>query len=81
MGSDNEGLSNFKISHDYEIKNNEGKNVRVVSAFVFDKYLKLNVIEKDSSSYISSYPPKLDYWLKEFGRHLIKSDSLTLRLR
>ena len=81
MGSDNEGLSDFKISHDYEIKNNEGKNVRVVSAFVFDKNLRLNVIEKDSSSYISSYPPKLNYWLKEFGRQLTKSDSLTLRLR
>jgi len=81
MGSDNEGLSEFKISHDYEIRNNEGKNVRVVSAFVFDKNLSLNVIEKDSSSYISSYPPKLDYWLKEFGRQLTKSDSLTLRLR
>lgn len=81
MGSDNEGISDFKISHDYEIKNNQGKNVRVVNAFVFDKNLRLNVIEKDSSSYISSYPPKLDYWLKEFGRHLIKSDSLALRLR
>ncbi len=81
MGSDNEGLSDFKINHDYEIKNNEGKNVRVVSAFVFDKNLRLNVIEKDSSSYISSYPPKLDYWLKEFGRQLNKNDSLTLRLR
>ena len=81
MGSDNEGLSDFKISHDYEIKNNEGKSVRVISAFVFDKNLRLNVIEKDSSSYISSYPPKLDYWLKAFGRQLTKSDSLTLRLR
>jgi hypothetical protein len=81
MGSDNEGLSDFKISHDYEIKNNEGKNVRVVSAFVFDKNLRLNVIEKDSSSYISSYPPKLDYWLKAFGRQLTKSDSLALGLR
>lgn len=81
MGSDNEGLSDFKITHDYEIKNNDGKNVRVVSAFVFDKNLRLNVIEKDSSSYISSYPPKLDYWLKAFGRQLTKSDSLTLRLR
>jgi hypothetical protein len=81
MGSDNEGLSHFKISHDYEIKNNEGKNVKVTNAFVFDRNLALNVIEKDSSSYISSYPPKLDYWLKEFGRHLTKSDSLTLRMR
>ncbi len=81
MGSDNAGLSGFKITHDYEIKNNEGKNVRVVSAFVFDKNLKINVIEKDSSSYISAYPPKLDYWLKEFGRKLTKSDSLNLGLR
>jgi len=81
MGSDNEGISDFKVTHDYEIKNNEGKNVRVVSAFVFDKNLRLNVIEKDSSSYISSYPPKLDYWLKTFGRQLTKNDSLTLRLR
>jgi hypothetical protein len=80
MLSDNKGLSDFKISHDYEIKNNEGKNLRVLSVFVFDKNLRLTVIEKDSSSDVYSSPPQLDYWLKEFGRQLTTSDSSTLRL-
>jgi hypothetical protein len=81
MGSDNEGLTDFKIHHDYEIKNNEGINVRVISAFVLDKNLKINIIEKDSTSYSYSYPPKLEYWFKEFGRKLTKNDSLTLKFR
>lgn len=81
MSSDNEGALNYNVQHEYEIKNNKGKTERLVCAFVFDKNLRINVIEKDSSSYISSYPPKLEYWLKEFGRKLTKSDSLILRLR
>jgi len=80
MGSDNEGLSDFNIRHEYEIKNKEGKVVKVVSAFAFDKYLRITVIEKDSTSYSFSNPPKLDYWLKEFGRKLDKKDSLALGL-
>jgi hypothetical protein len=81
MGSDNKGILNFNIRHEYEIKNNEGKRDRFVCAFVLDKNLRINVIEKDSSSYISSYPPKMEYWFKEFGRKLNKDDSLTLKLR
>jgi hypothetical protein len=81
MGSDDTGLNDYKIHHEYEIKNNEGVNVRVVSAFVLDKNLKINIIEKDSTSYSYSYPPKLNYWFKEFGRNLNKDDSLTLELR
>ena len=34
IGSDNRGLTNFKINHDYEIKNNEGKNERVFNVCV-----------------------------------------------
>jgi hypothetical protein len=80
IGSGDQGINYFKVTHDYEIINNEGKNVRVVNAFVFDKNLRLNLIEKDSCFDISIYPPKLNYWLKEFGRQLSKSDSLTLGL-
>jgi len=81
MRKDNKGLKGFKIHHDYEIKNNEGENVRVVSAFVLDKNLKINIIEKDSTTYSYSYPPKLGYWLKEFGRKLTNNDSIKLKLR
>ena len=81
MGSDNEGLKDYKIHHEYELRNNEGTNVRVVSAFVLDKNLRINIIEKDSTAYSYSYPPKLVYWLKEFGKMLSKSDSLALNLR
>ena len=82
MGSDNDGgPRHFGIRHEYELKNNEGKTEKVISAFVLDKGLKVNVIEKDSSTYISASPPKLDYWLKRFGRKLTNGDSLTLGLR
>ena len=80
MGSDNEGLTGFNVRHEYEIKNNEAKMVRVVSAFAIDKNLRITVIEKDSTSYGSAYPPKLDYWFKEFGRKLNKKDSTALML-
>jgi hypothetical protein len=81
MSSSDGASTEFKTHHDYQIKNNEGVNVRVVNAFVLDKNLKINVIEKDSTSYSYSYPPKLGYWLNEFGRRLGKSDSLMLKLR
>lgn len=81
VSSGNEGISGFNIRHEYEIKNNEAKTERVVNAFVLDRSLRINVIEKDSSSYISSYPPKLEYWLKEFARKLTKADSAALRVR
>ena len=81
ISSGNEGIGDFKIHHNYEIKNNKGIKVRVVSAFVLDKKLRINIIEKDSISNSYSYSPKLKYWLKEFGRKITKNDSLTLRLR
>jgi hypothetical protein len=74
-------LPTFNIRHEYELKNNEGKIQHVISAFVFDSKLNINVIERDSTSFISSYPPKLESWLKEFGRQLTKDDSLALRIQ
>lgn len=81
MGSDPKGIRDFNIRHCYKIKNNKGKTVKVVNAFVLDKDLKINIIEKDSTRYSYAYPPKLDYWLKEFGRKLDKNDSVMLKLR
>jgi hypothetical protein len=81
MGSDNKGLTDFKIYHDYKIRNNSRKIVKVTSAFILDKNLRINVIEKDSTRYSFSYPPKFDYWLKEFGRKLNKDDSVLLKLK
>jgi len=81
MGSDNEGGPvHFSIQHEYEIKNNQGKTETVISAFVLDKNLRINIIEKDSSSYLEAFPPKLEYWFKSFGRKLNKKDSVDLKL-
>lgn len=80
MASDNTGLRNFKVHHKYEIMNNNREMVTAVSAFVVDKDIRINVIAKDSTNYGLSYPPKLGYWLKEFGRKLTASDSLKLSL-
>ncbi|HEX7845529.1 MAG TPA: hypothetical protein VF476_06960 [Chitinophagaceae bacterium] len=81
MGSDDRGLSGFKVRHEYEIKNNKGVIVKTISAFALDKNLNIHVIEKDSTSYTASYPPKLDYWLTNFGRRLNSNDSITLNLK
>jgi hypothetical protein len=81
MGSDETGLTDFTITHEYQIKNTQGKSIRVTSAFVLDPKLNINVIEQDSTSYISSYPPKLGDWLKNYGRPLNHDDSVNLKLR
>lgn len=81
MGYDGNRVPNYKIHHEYELKNTAGELVNLTSAFVFDKTLKINVIEKDSTKFIYSYPPKLTNWLHEFGRKLSKEDSLELNLR
>ncbi len=79
IGSDNRGLSNFNIRHHYEIKNNHGQTVNIVSAFILDPNLNINVIEPDSSRFISSYPPRLKDWFTDYGRHLDHDDSIKLK--
>jgi hypothetical protein len=76
----NEHLA-YNIRHAFDLKNNAGKLQRVTYAFVLDSMLRINVIEKDSSSFTFSYPSKLEDWFKEFGRKLTKNDSLSLGLR
>lgn len=81
MGSDNTGLTNFNIRHEYQIKNNNGRIVTVTSAFVLDPKLAINVIEQDSSSFISTYPPMLEGWFKDYGRPLNPIDSVKLKIK
>ncbi len=81
IGSDATGFIDFNIRHKYEIKNNRGQRIKITSAFILDSSLNINVIEKDSSLFISSYPPKLNEWFKEYGRNLNSRDSVELRLK
>jgi hypothetical protein len=80
MGSGREDPYNFQIHHDYEIKSNSQDIVRVINAFALDDKFNIHVIAKDSTNTTAAYPPKLEYWLKEFGRKLNHKDSLALRL-
>lgn len=81
MGSDNKGLTNFSVRHYYQIKNLKGQLVKITSEFVLDLSLNINVIAQDSTSYISSSPPKLSEWLEKYGRQLNQKDSTSLHLR
>lgn len=73
-------LNNINIRHTYMIVNNKGETLTVRSGFNIDNELNVNVIEKDSTSYIYSSPPMLKQWLIEFGKNLNKNDSLKLKL-
>ena len=81
MSSDNDGLSGYNIRHQYEIKNNSGRIVKVTSAFVLGPKLNISVIEQDSSKYISAIPPKLSDWFAEYGREQNLNDSINLNYK
>lgn len=81
MADDREKLTEFKIHHTYEIKNNRGELVSVTSAFVLTPELHINIIAQDSTSFSRSYPPMLTNWLTSYGRPLGHEDSVRLRLR
>ncbi|ANE52157.1 hypothetical protein SY85_18320 [Flavisolibacter tropicus] len=71
----------YSVRLTYLLKNNSGRLLRQTSEFVLDSNLRINVIEKDSTSYFNSYPPILDVWLNIFGRKLSAMDSAQLRLK
>lgn len=74
------GSASFSIRHRYFIRDNKGRVAEVTSEFVLDPALTINVIEQDSTKYVSSYPPRLSQWLGRFGRPLNGSDSVALKL-
>lgn len=73
--------TDFRLRHVYKIKNNRRQMEKVMSEFVFDEKLNINVIARDSSNTVFSIPPMIGDWLKTYGRHLTKKDSVVLLLK
>jgi hypothetical protein len=67
MGSDND--ITFEIKHLYKIKQNDGKSVSIQDFFILDKDLKIMLIETIRSRTIKVDPPRIDEWLKVYGRN------------
>jgi hypothetical protein len=80
VGSQSDGSYTFNIRHKYQIKNNKGLKEKIISAFIFDSSLNIQAIEKDSSLIISAQPPKIEDWLKKYGRKITEKDRTILKL-
>lgn len=80
IGSQSDGSYTFNTRHKYEINNNKGLKEKIISAFVFDSALNIQAIEKDSSLIISAQPPKIEDWLKKYGRKITEKDRAILKL-
>lgn len=70
----------YEFKHFYYIKSNKEKRDTVSHYFILDKNLKMNQIESIRSNTLSSQPPNLREWLKDYGKELNKRDSTNLLL-
>jgi hypothetical protein len=69
------------IKHSYRINNNDGKLEIYSVRFKLDNNFNLMIIEEKESNITSSNPPRLDWWLKTFGRELSEEERSKLGIR
>lgn len=66
-GSDND--ITYEIKHLYKIKQNDETVVNVQDYFILDKDFKIVLIETKRSNTIKVDPPKINDWIKTFGKN------------
>jgi hypothetical protein len=64
----NEEYLFFEIQHKYKLKQVDGQQVEVTNYFILDNQFKIMLIETSRSKTIKSDPPKIEEWIKEFGK-------------
>jgi hypothetical protein len=74
-------VTEYRLRHLYNIENIKGKKVEVMSEFVFDPELNIQIIARDSTNLYKVSSPEVSEWFNEFGRKLSKKDSIELKLR
>ncbi len=58
----------YEIKHRYTIKNNHGEIVNAQEYFILDKDYKIIIIESVRSKIIKIDPPKIEEWIKTYGK-------------
>lgn len=67
--SGTDDMEAFEIRHKYKLKQNDGTLVEVADYFVLDKALRIVLIETIRSNTVNADPPKLEEWLRRFGKN------------
>jgi hypothetical protein len=66
-GSDEDKF--YTINHEYKIKQKDGAIVSAQNYFTLDKDYKIMIIETTRSNTIQADPPKIDEWMKSYGKN------------
>ncbi|MCC7452645.1 MAG: hypothetical protein IT222_00655, partial [Crocinitomix sp.] len=71
----------YSVKHIFKIQNNDGSINEYQARFKIDSELKVMLIEEEKaeeSNTVSCYPPRLNWWLENFGRKLNKKEKKEL---
>lgn len=82
-GSSLEKIENSEIpsvKHLFKIKNKDGELAEYSARFKLDNELNIMLIEEEESNTVSCSPPRLEWWLENFGRELTEKDKSKLGL-
>lgn len=64
----------YVIGHHYQLKDSLGVVVECFNTFKLNSEFMINVIEAEESDTYSSFPPRINEWLKLYGRNLTEDD-------
>ncbi|MBI3135430.1 MAG: hypothetical protein HYZ14_12210 [Bacteroidetes bacterium] len=68
------------IIHSYKLKTITGDLLSISHTFKVNADFVIMIIESEESTTVSCWPPKLDFWLNQFGRSLNDADKEALQL-
>lgn len=64
----------YVIGHHYQLKDSLGIKMECFNTFKLNSEFMINVIEAEESDTYSSFPPRINEWLKLYGRILTEED-------
>jgi hypothetical protein len=73
-GKTDEKTKMHVIGHRYWLKDSLGTTVECYNTFKLNSVFMMNIIEAEESDIFSSFPPKINDWLKLYGRVLSEED-------
>jgi hypothetical protein len=69
-----EGSEVYAVMHKYRLKTLKGDVVEVNHSFKMDALFLMMLIEAEESNTVTCYPPRLEFWLGQFGRELTDAE-------
>jgi hypothetical protein len=71
----------YSVKHVFKIRNNQGELGTFSARFKIDANLKIMIIEDEESNTVSCTPPRLDWWIEQFGRKLNDTEKNELGIK